>query len=167
MQRQGLLQPLLQTGGRRAVDASQLAPEFQEGRSRRHRRWPRIGLPQAPVPRLLLPFRQIGQHVLAFMPLTPLHHGDSHGLRPPGHAQPLGPIDHTEQPLIRAQAPRDQAPQQDEVGGLVLRRGLDDPQQFLFACPEDPQHEDHAVLHEGLAIEHEYNHVVRLQPARA
>ena len=129
MQRQGLLQPLLQTGGRRAVDASQLAPEFQEGRSRRHRRWPRIGLPQAPVPRLLLPFRQIGQHVLAFMPLTPLHQGGA--------------------------------------GGLVLRRGLDDPQQFLFACPEDPQHEDHAVLHEGLAIEHEYNHVVRLQPARA
>ncbi len=51
--------------------------------------------------------------------------------------------------------------------GFVLCGGLDEPQQLLFARPQDAQCEQHAILREGLAIEEEHDHLVLLQAALA
>ena len=105
MQRQGLVQAFRQTAGRRLVPILQLMLERLEGGEGLVVLRTVVGALETLPPHRLLTLGQVTHHVLARVPLTPLHQGAVAEGLPHGRPEPLAAIDDHQKPLGNIEAP--------------------------------------------------------------
>ena len=155
MERQRLLESLVQAVGGREVEEVQFLSEPPQLRACLRVRRSLIGL---------LGFREIADHVLPLVSRAAPHHcpASEHGLD--RLAQSLGSVDHAQQTRLWAQPTIDQALQEGGTDPLVLGRRLHIAKDLLLPSRRDPQRGDDRVRRERLAVEHERDELVQVQP---
>ena len=131
VQRQGLLQALLDGACRLPIDLLQLS--VKTGKPLFGRLVGRflISPLKFPTPRFLVGLRQITDYVLALMPLASLDLGALAEYLIDGLAKPLAPVDDAKNAFLEVESTPDKVPQQflDRLGPLCRR--LVNPSTFL------------------------------------
>ena len=110
-----------------------------------------------------LALREVREDILPLMPLTALDDPVVSEDRLDRLAEALRAVDDTEQALRSPQPALDQLPEESGTDRLVFCGRLDEAEHDLLARQGDPQRDHHAVLGEGLPIEDQDHHIVRLQ----
>ena len=112
-----------------------------------------VGALETLPPHRLLTLGQVTHHVLALVPLTPLHQGAVAEGLPPGRPEPLAAIYDHQKPLGNIEAPLDQGPEERGQHLLVLGVRLDKAQEPFVPRHRDAQRDDHRRLGERLAVQ--------------
>ena len=121
MQRQGLVEAFRQTAGRGLGPILQRMLERLEGGEGLVVLRTVVGALETLPPHRLLTLGQVTHHVLALVPLTPVHQGAVVEGFPHGRPEPLAAIHDHQKPLGDIEAPLDQGP---EERGQHLPLGL-------------------------------------------
>jgi len=165
VQRQGLLEPLVETRDRRLVDKPEFLPDSEECGLRLGVARPFVGGLECAAKGRALALGEVREDILPLMPLTALDDPVVSEDRLDRLAEALRAVDDTEQALRSPQPALDQLPEESGTDRLVFCGRLDEAEHDLLARQGDPQRDHHAVLGEGLSIEEQDHHVVRVQPS--
>jgi len=163
VQREGLLEALVETLDGRLVQEAQLLAAAEERRLGLGVARPLVGVLELPAPRRLLPLGEVRDDVLPLVPLAAL----DHGLRPEGgldrFPEPLGAVDDAEEAGVGLEPPGHQLPEEGGADGFILGRRLDEAEEDFLPGERDPQGDHHLVRGEGLPIQDEGDDVVPIQ----